>query len=89
MYFSGSGNECKDGAIRLVDGNIEQEGRPEVCVNGIWGSICHNGWTSNDAYATCLTLGYKGKSSMILKIKYQKLTHENNYGIVNHVNYLI
>ena len=32
--------ECEDGDIRLVDGDIEQEGRPEVCVDGIWGSIC-------------------------------------------------
>ena len=23
--------------VRLADGDIEQEGRPEVCVDGIWG----------------------------------------------------
>ena len=64
-YFSDSTNECYDGDIRLVDGEIEQEGRPEVCVNGKWGSICHNGWTTSDAYATCLTLGFEGTSSEI------------------------
>ena len=56
--------ECEDGDIRLVDGDIEQEGRPEVCVDGIWGSICGYGWSLNDAYVTCLTLGFEGRSGI-------------------------
>ena len=30
---------CPEGAVRLVDGDIEQEGRVEVCFSGVWGSI--------------------------------------------------
>ncbi len=49
--------ECKDGAIRLNDGIIEQEGRVEVCVNGVWGSICDKGWGKADAHVACKQLG--------------------------------
>ena len=56
--------ECEYGDIRLVNGDIEQEGRPEVCFDGIWGSICDYGWNLNDAYVTCLTLGFEGRSGI-------------------------
>ena len=50
--------------MRLADGDIEQEGRPEVCVDGIWGSICDNSWNSVDGYIFCKTLGYDGASKL-------------------------
>ena len=40
------------------NGTIEQEGRVEVCVNGVWGSICSSGWTLTSAYVACKQLGY-------------------------------
>ena len=49
---------CPEGAVRLIDGDIEQEGRMEVCSNGIWGSICSYGWGTSDAYVACKQLGY-------------------------------
>ena len=49
---------CPEGAVRLIDGDIEQEGRVEVCFNGIWGSICSYGWGTSDAYVACKQLGY-------------------------------
>ncbi len=51
-------NNCSTGDIRLQDGSNEYEGRAEVCVNGVWGSICHNGWDKSDANAFCGQLGY-------------------------------
>ena len=54
--------ECTDGEVRLVDGVIEQEGRPEVCINGVWGSICHSSWSAIDGYVFCNSLGYDGPS---------------------------
>ena len=39
--------------MRLVDGVLEQEGRVEVCVSGVWGSICGTGWNGVDGYVLC------------------------------------
>ena len=57
---------CTEGALRLSGGDIEQEGIPEVCVNGVWGSICGNEWSrpltstwsSTDGQVICRELGY-------------------------------
>ena len=56
---------CRTGELRLADGVIEQEGRPEICLDdGVWGSICEYSWDLTDAYIFCKTLGYDGKSKL-------------------------
>ena len=52
------GDSCIDGRVRLVNGSLNQEGRVEVCVNGVWGSICGIGWGTSDARVVCKQLGY-------------------------------
>ena len=49
---------CTTGDVRLQDGTIENEGRVEVCVNGVWGSVCGYGWSTIDASVVCNQLGY-------------------------------
>ena len=49
---------CTEGSVRLSDSDIEQEGIPEVCVNGVWGSICDSGWSSYDGKVFCKEVGY-------------------------------
>ena len=46
--------------IRLLGGNFSNQGRVEVYCNEQWGTICDNGFDSNDANAVCRQLGYSG-----------------------------
>ena len=51
---------CSDGRIRLRDSTASMNGRVEVCLNGDWGTVCDNGWTTIDANVACRQLGYSG-----------------------------
>ena len=46
-----------EGMVRLV-GPIQQEGRVEVCSNGVWSSICDQNWDKTDAHVICQQMGY-------------------------------
>ena len=50
--------DCNHGEIRLASGNSNSEGRVEVCVNGLWGTVAHDLWSSPDARVVCRQLGY-------------------------------
>lgn len=49
---------CNEGAIRLVQGTTPREGRVEVCMNNVWGTVCDNGWDRFDARVVCRQLGF-------------------------------
>ena len=53
--------ECTEGAIRLRDGQNDLEGRIEVCLNGTWGTVCHDYWSGVDSLVVCRQLGYSDK----------------------------
>ena len=55
---------CTHGTVRLKGGMYSFEGRVEVCVNGLWGTVCHDSWSSADASLGCKYFGYStyGKS---------------------------
>ena len=46
--------------VRLVNGNLPNEGRLEVLYNGEWGTVCANGWDLIDADVVCKEMGYPG-----------------------------
>ena len=69
-------DSCTDGQTRLVNGTLAQEGRVEVCLNGIWGAVCQSGFGQDDAYVVCKALGYNGpcEYSWIVSIIYCLVT---------------
>ena len=46
------------GALRLRGNSSEYRGRVEICVNGVWGTVCDDYWDSTDASVVCGQLGY-------------------------------
>lgn len=48
---------CPANNLRLVGGNVLQ-GRVEICNNNIWGTVCDDGWGSEEAMVVCRQLGY-------------------------------
>ena len=49
----------KYGDIRLVGVSSEREGRVEVCIGGVWGTVGDDGGSSTDARVVCRQLGYE------------------------------
>ena len=58
--------ECNESEVKLVDGASTEDGRVVICVNGLWGSVCHNNWDDYDAGVLCQQLGYNGSEHNIM-----------------------
>ena len=58
-------SDCTNGTIRLADGQSANEGRVEICINRVWGSVCDDSWSPSDARVVCrqLALPYTGNSN--------------------------
>ena len=62
IHTSTGSSQCfGNGNIRLVGGADTNEGRVEVCINGMWGTVCgySYNWDSRDATVVCKQLGYQ------------------------------
>nr|XP_054761420.1 soluble scavenger receptor cysteine-rich domain-containing protein SSC5D-like [Lytechinus pictus] len=46
--------------VRIVNGLTPREGRVEIRLNGVWGTICDEYLSFNDAIVVCRSLGFTG-----------------------------
>ena len=52
------GGTCEYGELRLVGGTSDREGRVEICIGGLWGTICDDNYDRLDATVICRQLGF-------------------------------
>ena len=55
---------CRTGVLRLQGSTVQGSGRVEICIDNVWGTVCDDFWSSNDARVVCKQLGFSitGKS---------------------------
>lgn len=56
---------CTHGSVRLRGSSSDSQGRVEVCVNSIWGTVCDDSWSVDDAKVACRKVGYPLPSKSI------------------------
>ena len=79
---------CATGSIRLVGGSEQYEGRLEVCIDEVWGTICDDAFDSMDAGVACAQLGYSRFSKFLChyifkQSRYMGLLYSSKYGMCN------
>ena len=68
---------CSTGPLRLAGGNVPNEGRVEICLNNVWGTVCDDGWSTSDATVVCRQLGYSTQGQKLVEICLWKCQYRN------------
>ena len=53
-----SENCTSEGSLRLVGGQIDSQGTVQICIDGVWGTVCDDIWGTSDAQVVCRQLGF-------------------------------
>ena len=68
-YLSHSIAAQSYGELRLTRGSFSSSsytsGRLEIYINGRWGTVCDDGWTTANTAVACRQLGFAGSSSTL------------------------
>ena len=64
--------ECETGDIRLRGGMTRYEGRVEICIDRVWGTVCDDFWGTVDAAVACRQLGYSEHSKIFHHVHNQR-----------------
>jgi deleted-in-malignant-brain-tumors protein 1 len=59
LLTSECNDNCQHGTLRLVDGSASFNGRLEICIYSIWGTVCGFNFDTNEARVVCRQLGYE------------------------------
>lgn len=65
-FFSTAPSNCRDGDIRLINGQSNLDGTVQICYSKQWGAVCGDyPWTSDTSAANtvCKQLGYSGSNA--------------------------
>ena len=79
---------CQHGTVRLVGGVTEREGRVEICIGGVWGTVCDRGFGSYNGRVICRQLGYDPESGYFGKLKACLSALNSSYDIKIHMSQL-
>ena len=67
--FAANTEPCSNkGAVKLVRGNGAEEGTVQLCIAGVWGTVCDDYWGTNDAKVICRQLGLGGNGNTAIII---------------------
>ena len=58
LVFCVADCDCTYGDVRLMNGPSVREGRVEICINNVWGTVCDDIWNTPDARVVCNQLNY-------------------------------
>ena len=66
-------DNCSHGELRIASRSddseaLSSEGRLEICVNGVWGTICGIRYGTRDANVACRQLGYDDQGMCMMDI---------------------
>ena len=68
MLLSIAVQRCTHGTLRLVGGPVDSAGRVEICIYGVWGTVCDDLWDESDAVVVCRELGYNADTGTVVTI---------------------
>ena len=64
---------CTTGDTRLIRGDTSNEGTIEICINGVWGTICDDLWDNREAQVACRDLGYQAEGTLSNQYPYSNI----------------